>query len=136
MSHNRRIAILVALVVSVLGFGASNALAAVHHDRNRHHDPHAAASTVHHRKSRHAGSLGHARHHGVFVLPHRHHRGGQTARRHGRHHHAVVSKHHHRRGHIIAKGRHHRLTHHAALQRRTQLCQQVLVHGSWVSRCR
>jgi hypothetical protein len=25
---------------------------------------------------------------------------------------------------------------HAAIHRHAQLCQQVLVHGSWVSRCR
>jgi hypothetical protein len=135
MSRKSRIPLLAALVVAFFGIGASTAFAQVHHDRNRHHRADTPASAAHHHRHHAAAPVAaHHRHHpGAFVY-HRHHHGGAVAR--GRRHHAVVSRRHHR-GHVVVHSRRHRYAApHAAIHRHAQLCQQVMVHGSWVSRCR
>jgi hypothetical protein len=130
MSRMSRIAVLVALVVSIFGIGAPAALAKAHHHPARHH----AAARPHGRHGRRPAP-GRRGHHAMARHARAHHRYAASGRR---HRHAIMSSRRHR-GHVVTRGRRHRYTspaRHAAIHRRTQLCQQVLIHGAWVSRCR
>jgi hypothetical protein len=120
--------ILATITAAALVLSAPAAMARVHHHRHA-----AVAAPTHHHRHHHqaAAPSRHRHHHGRWAAPASH------GRRHSHRHHATpyARGHHHRAlGHLA--WRHSRHVRHAAVHRHTQLCQQVMIHEHWVSRCR
>lgn len=115
MTLGGRVGFLACLAIITLALGAPAAIAKVRH--HTHHPSAASATKTHHRSSSLKQRTRHGRKHIAGAANARHQ---STAR--GHHH--LDSRHAHAPAHAATAKRH------------AQLCQEVMSHGEWVSRCR
>jgi hypothetical protein len=116
-----RVGFLACLATLMLALGATAAVAPTHHPIHHH-----STASIH---THHKAKTGHLTHHQASASHH------TTTHKHGARH--PQTKHSRgSQGAVSSKHRHAKVAHHAPARRHAQLCQQVMMHGHWVSHCR